>query len=359
MKVLHYVESDSLSFRTPFVDLMKALERKGLSQVLLCGPGGDMQHEAVSKGIETLTWRPVASNVPILCPRYAAIVKSVGPDIVHTRLSAAAAMAGFWNKILKIPTIATLDKAAKAKYYRGADHFMACSAWTRDYMIHQGLCPEKIDVVYNSIDVKKYARDDLVRAKFRERLGISPNEKILISAGVFRRNKGFDFLIRAFARFVSSRGDTRLLLAGDGEERPAYSGLIESLELGGKVILSDGYVSDIRPWLWGADFFVLPSRGEPFGIILLEAMASGLPVIATDEGGPKEIITHGENGLLTPVDDVPAMVSAMKRLTDSSTSLIQRVVSRGYERLSDFTSEALAETYMTIYEKVLRLRTAR
>jgi glycosyltransferase involved in cell wall biosynthesis len=355
---MHYVESDSLSFRTSFVDLMKALERMGVSQVLLCGPGGDMEQEAVSRGIKIRTWRPAVSNMPLLCPQYAAIAKDIAPDIVHTRLSDAAAMAGFWNRLLKIPTIATLDKTAKAKYYRRADHYMACSAWIKDYMAHQGLDPEKIDVVYNSIDAEKYARDDEVRKKFREGLRISPDEKIFAAAGIFRRNKGFDFLIRAFAEFARSRCDVRLLLAGDGEERKIYSGLVESLDVRDRVIISDGYVPDIRPWLWGADFFVLPSRGEPFGIILLEALASGLPVIATDEGGPREIITHEANGLLTPVDDVPSMIRTMERMITASASEISVMTALGRECLSDFTSKALAGKCLAIYKKVLMSRAA-
>lgn len=354
MKVLHFLASDSLSFRTPWLDLMCALDRRGVKQALLCAPGGNMEDTARARGIETHTCRGLVSNVPVLNPRYASIVRAVAPDIVHTRLSSAAAIAGFWNRFLGIPTLATLDKAAKRSYYDRADRCVSCSQWIKEHFVAQGYPSAHIDVVYNSIDAEKYRRDEAERARFRSAHGIAPNEKILLGAGAFRENKGFDALLHAFATLRSDGPSARLLLAGDGEERPRYLRLAETLHLRDDVIFSPGYVADIRPWMWAADAFVLPSRAEPFGIVLLEAMAAGLPVAATDDGGPPEILQGGRCGLLVPTDDVAAMAAAMRRLVrPEDDAEVQQLLENAEKRLKDFTSEALAEQLTEIYDKLL------
>lgn len=332
---------------------MIEMSRRGVEQTLLCGPGGDMERVARERGIETHTWRPVAANLPILNPQYAAIVRAIAPDLVHTRLSSAAAMAGFWNRRLGVPTIATLDKAAKGKYYRRADHYLSCSAWVKRRMIEEGLPAEKIDVVYNAIDAERYERNEREGRKFRDAMGVAPGETIFLAAGAFRENKGFDFLIRSFAVFAANARGAKLFLAGDGELRGALLGLIASLGLEGRVVVSAGYVQDIRPWLWGADCFVLPSRAEPFGIIVLEAMAAGLPVIVTDDGGPPEFVTDGVSGLLVPADDEPALVRAMSRLSAMDAEEVGRMIEAARVGLADFSSARVAGRHVEIYERVL------
>jgi glycosyltransferase involved in cell wall biosynthesis len=109
---MHYVESKELSFRVSWLGLMKELERRGIDQVLLCRPGGNLESAARERGIRTLTWAPAVSSVPALNFRYPSVVKSISPDIVHTRLSSAAAMAGFWGRRLRPPVIAALEAMA-------------------------------------------------------------------------------------------------------------------------------------------------------------------------------------------------------------------------------------------------------
>ncbi len=353
LKILHYIESADVSFRLPWVDLMAEIERRGVRQALLCRGGGNMECVANERGVETLMWKSLTPFFPPANLRYPLLLRRIAPDIVHTRLSNAAFTAGFWGKRLKVPTIAMLDGAYKLKYYRDADRYTACSQWAKDHIVRQGVSPALVDVVYNSIDVKKYARDESARLNFRAERGIRPKEKVFVGAGSFVPAKGFDVLIRAFAALSRERADVRLLIAGDGPLRGDYAALIRELGIEGRASLSDGYVSDVRPWLWGADFFVLPSRGEPFGIVLLEAMASGLPVIATDEGGPSELIADGREGVLIPVGDVEAMVGAMRRFLSMEGATLDSMRGNAEKRLEFFTSEALASRQIAIYERVL------
>lgn len=359
MRIMRYVESADVSFRIPWIDLMLEHERRGIEQVLLCRQGGNMERAASERGIRTHTWKSAAPFFPPANLRYPMLVRRVSPDIVHTRLSNAAYIAGFWGSRLGVPTIAMIDGAYKFKYYRRADHYTACSRWAADAMIRQGVPPGKIDVVYNSIEVGKYRpsclSDELAGRALRERCGFGPEDRVFIGAGSFVRVKGFDILLRAFSllRADEDAGRARLLLVGDGPLRGEYASIISSLGIGNFVAVSDSYAPDIRPWMWASDFFVLPSRAEPFGIILLEAMASGLPAIATDEGGPGEVITDGIDGLLSPAGSPEALAARMRRMLFMSGAERGVMTARAGARLAAFTSAALASREEEVYRKVL------
>lgn len=104
----------------------------------------------------------------------------------------------------------------------------------------------------------------------------------------------------------------------------------------------------IRKWLYGCALFVLPSRWEPFGIALLEAMACSKAVIATDAGGPPEFITHGINGLLVKPKDVTALAQAMEQLIVDQ-NLAQRLGKKAQETTAHFTWDTIYKQYAAVY----------
>ncbi len=143
--------------------------------------------------------------------------------------------------------------------------------------------------------------------------------RVLAAAGRLVPQKGFDLLLEALARIAAAQPDWTLVIWGEGPERAA-------LELQGCMLGLDGRVQlagvSERPGLWieTADAFVFSSRYEGWGIVLLEAMAAGLPVVSFDcRFGPSEMITHEEDGLLVPNGDVHALSAAMSRLMGSET----------------------------------------
>jgi|GEM_PF-296874 len=356
MKIMHYVDADNVSFRIPWIDLMKELSRRGIEQALLCRKGGDLSLLATESGVQTRFFQSFISCFPPASLHYPGKVRSIAPDLVHTRLSNAANIAGFWGKRLNIPTVAMIDLNCKIKYFRRADRYMSCSRWVKDYMVAQGMDPSLVDVVYNSVDTERYHRGSSAleaRSKFREAHGIGSDDKVFIGAGRLDPVKGFDVLLRAFALLAREEPRARLLLAGEGPSRDRYAAMIGELGIADRTVLSDGFVTDIRPWLWGADFFVMPSFNEPFGIITLEAMASGLPVIVTDRGGPPEFITDGREGFVVPTRDEAATADAMRRMMLTDDAGLAQMLANAQERLTFFTSAALADRQIAIYERVL------
>ncbi|MDR1651660.1 MAG: glycosyltransferase family 4 protein [Synergistaceae bacterium] len=354
MKILHYVDSADVTFCVPWIDLMKELGRTGVDQALLCRPGGNMASAALANGVDAVAWKPFVSNLPVVNFGYPRIVSRLAPDIVHTRGSNAAGIAGFWGRFLKIPVVAILDGTHyKKKYYTGADYFTACSEAAKNSMASKGLDPRKIEVTYNSIDISKYRPDGAVREDFRRRLGLGAGDRAFVSAGAFRPIKGFDVFIKAFAALRERGPNVKLLLAGDGECKDSYLRLAGELGVSDSVVISDGFVPDIRPWLWAADCFVLPSIGEPFGIIVLEAMAAGLPVIVTDSGGPGEIIHDGAEGLVVPPRSPERLSLAMEAVLAMSGNAISSMKENMKKRLEVFTVQKHAFHLVKIYEKVL------
>jgi glycosyltransferase involved in cell wall biosynthesis len=128
-----------------------------------------------------------------------------------------------------------------------------------------------------------------------------------------RPEKGHDVLLRAAASIVELFPDAHFEVVGDGPEMPALRALADDLQVAHAVTFS-GHREDVAARLDAADIFVLPSRSEAFPNALLEAMAAGLPVVASSVGGVLEVVDHGRNGLLVPPDDHLALASMLKWL---------------------------------------------
>lgn len=162
--------------------------------------------------------------------------------------------------------------------------------------------------------------------------------------------KGFDVLLRAFAEADVPGHD--LLLAGDGPERPALERLTSDLGLTERVTFVGRADRPTAVSLFqGCEFFVLPSRLEPQGIVNLEAMAAGRAVIASRVGGVPEIVLDNETGLLVPGEDVPALAQAITRLA-TDAGLRQHLGDAGRAQAQNFDWSAIAAQYLELYRAV-------
>lgn len=142
--------------------------------------------------------------------------------------------------------------------------------------------------------------------------------KEIVTAGRLNKQKNHALLIRSFATLIKKYPDYRLIIYGEGPERKNDEELIESLCLQEKVILP-GAINDVPSAIYNSSIFVLSSDFEGMPNALMEAMAMGVPCISTDCpcGGPRDLITNGENGLLVPVGDIDSLVSALNLLINN------------------------------------------
>ncbi|MFA4907106.1 MAG: glycosyltransferase [archaeon] len=251
-----------------------------------------------------------------------AIAECGRPDVViaHSSLFAGSAL-GKWLKDKNIPLIVTehlkeflipdtftdFQKNCIHEAYHYADRIVAVSSRLRYSIAHQ--FPEsapKISIIPNPVDV----------SAFEIALDKKPAEKpfVFLTVTFFRSEKRLDLLLQAFANVRQDDPDVRLVLVGDGPENQMIKQLIKELNLDNSIALT-GFLpqTEIVAQMQKSHALVLPSEVETFGIVLIEAMACGQPVIATRCGGPEDIVTP-ETGFLVPVNDVAALTTAMQRM---------------------------------------------
>jgi glycosyltransferase involved in cell wall biosynthesis len=198
---------------------------------------------------------------------------------------------------------------------RLADAVSACCAFSAEGLSRvDGFAAGRIEVIENGIDLSRYqiARD---RTVLRERLGLDPRRRYVATVARFHPVKDHATLLRAFAGVATELADVDLLLAGEGPLRPDLERLATELGIDGRLRFL-GVRSDVPELLQASDVFALASVSEAASLTLLEAMASGLPVVVTNVGGNPEIVRHGVEGILAPRGDAPAIAAALRTLLD-------------------------------------------
>jgi len=183
-----------------------------------------------------------------------------------------------------------------------------------------------------------------------------PGCRVVGTVGRLAAVKDQSSLLRALAAIIQAepaqRTTLRCILVGDGPERASLQSLVEELALGDCVWMA-GDRDDIPNLLACMDVFVLPSLGEGISNTVLEAMATGLPVVATRVGGNPELVTEGDTGMLVPVGNVTALAQALQRLIDDPALCI-RMGNAGLERVQrDFDWQRTVTTYLQVYDALL------
>ena len=205
-----------------------------------------------------------------------------------------------------------------------------------------------IEVIPNFICLKEYKMDnnDFYKKRFAPN-----NEKVICHVSNFRKVKRIEDVIIAFEG-ISKEMDVKLLLVGDGPERARLEQISRNSKFS-KNIFFLGSLKSTKEVLNISDLFILPSSKESFGLSALEAMACGVPVIASDSGGIPEVISHGKSGLLNSVGDTCQMTkNALKLL--SNDSLLESFKTNAYQQAMKFDIEVILPKYESLYEKCIK-----
>jgi glycosyltransferase involved in cell wall biosynthesis len=350
MKILHYVDENRLSWAVPWLQLLKGLENAGLHNVIACRPGGTLEGLARGQGFEVATYRPSLQSIPALCRGFGKIVSNVKPDLIHTRLSSAALIGGYWGKKAGIPVVSTVDKYPKGKYYKNTDLLFACSTAVASHMLAEGFPREQVVVVHNPVETSRYKRDDEKRAFFRREQGVEEDDLVILGAGRLVDWKGFDLLARAFSRVQAPR--SFLWIAGSG---PEEGKIREEIERTGARAKLFPFAEDIRSHLWAADVFAQPStEPEGFSLMLLEAMSAGLPVIATRIGGTTDILQDVPAGRTIEPGNEQELTDALRQTLHSTREelLLMGKFSEGRSR--GFSISRIVEKTLIFYKGLYR-----
>ncbi|MFH1636404.1 MAG: glycosyltransferase [Chloroflexota bacterium] len=278
-------------------------------------------------------------------------------DVAVTFLFVADVLGRTLAKMARIPRIISSLRARNINYagwqrwllrrtMPWANLVVINSKHVRDFAIQEeGASPDKIQVISNSVDIKKYAISIEVES-LRHELGIPANSLVVGGVGRLTYQKGFDILIQAFA--LLSEIDCYLLIIGEGEEKENLRLLSQDLKVEDRVILTD-FRTDIPEMLHIIDFYVQPSRWEGMPNSLLEAMAAGRPIIASDIDGVRELIDNEAHGWLIPPEDPLTLRNTIQKIMANHDDA-QRCA---YAAKSRVAREFDGDTMVVAWEKVL------
>ncbi|MEM4188092.1 MAG: glycosyltransferase [Candidatus Hadarchaeum sp.] len=228
-------------------------------------------------------------------------------------------------------------------------HFIAVSRGIRQGIQSLLEIPsERIIVIPNCVELdrlKKMAATSNVAMPKQDLLR-------LVTVGRLHQAKGMDILLHALAKLKHQSRDWECYILGDGPERLRLTQLAETLGLKGHLYFV-GYAQNPYAWLRTADIFVSPSRWESFGVAIVEAMALGLPVVATATDGARDIICNGVDGLLVPVENALALAEALTNLVHNP-SLRQRLGENAMQKALQFDAPLIAERYAELVKQLLR-----
>ena len=216
-----------------------------------------------------------------------------------------------------------------------------------------GIRRDRMTVIPNGIPAGS-ARTQSAHAA-RSELGVGTDDILIVSVGRLMYQKGHEYLIQAMQQVIPEWSQAKAVIFGEGPLRAQLVTLIDRLGLRGSVQLA-GNRTDIGRFLASADIFVLPSRWEGLPVALLEAMDSGLPVVATRVEGVEEVIRNESEGLLVPPEDARALAESLRRLLPDP-ALRKAMGAGGRARMRDsYTIDIMCDKYLALMENLLQRR---
>jgi glycosyltransferase involved in cell wall biosynthesis len=263
---------------------------------------------------------------------------------------------GYTNTDFRSPIYNNLNRWS----LQAPERIVTVSLATKQQLLRHGIAGQRITVVHNAVQVRQHHQIQNDASILRQKkidLGVLPDEKLILCAGRLSQEKAQIDMVGALIHLRKLRPDlaVRLMIIGDGPERERISQAIQSAGLEKSVVLT-GHLKDLTPYYEAADVVAIPSLSEGSPNVLLEAMAFGVPVVATEVGGIPEIVAHGETALLVPARDPGAMAAAIDRvISDPCTaSTLARQARKKVE--TDYSPESRAKSLVSIYDDVYRQR---
>ncbi|MGQ9630797.1 MAG: glycosyltransferase family 4 protein [bacterium] len=303
----------------------------------------------------------VGLDLASLTLRLRRLIKEEEIDLAHLNGFKSCILAGAAAKLAGIPVVYHDRIAARhgpldSYAARLADRIIAIS---RKVAGKYGIkSMRKVKIIPNGVDLSRF-NYNIIDNTLRAEMGVSPGETVVGTVGQLIPWKGQRYFIEAATIIKDKYPNTKFLVVGDLHPRAEESykrelkELSEGLGLENDVIFA-GFRKDVERVLSIMDVFVLPSVEEPFGRVVIEAMAMAKPVVATDDGGAAEIVLHGETGFLVPSRDPKALAEATLKILEDRPAA-QRMGALGRRRVEEnFSIERNVRETEAVYEELLR-----
>jgi sugar transferase (PEP-CTERM/EpsH1 system associated) len=299
--------------------------------------------------------------------KLANLITEVKPDIVHTRnwgtidAIVAAKIKGVsaiihgehgWN--IDDPLGHNFKRRMVRRILSGAavDRFVAVSEDIRRWMIDSiGIKDSKITKILNGVDTKRFCPRNKNGA--RRALGFSEKDILIGTVGRLDPIKDQQLLLQAFSDLQGDGKELRLILIGDGPERRSLESVKEKLSCKDRIVLL-GERNDVEKILPALDVFVLPSKNEGMSNTILEAMAAGLPIVATSVGGNLELVTQGKTGLFSRPGDIRGLTEALKFYMEHEEERRLHGANGRCKAEQHFSLNRMVEEYESLYRSLFK-----
>lgn len=212
---------------------------------------------------------------------------------------------------------------------------------------------KKIKVIYQGFDFERFTATETERQSIRNEFGFQENDFVVGTIGNFFSTKGHRFLVEALKNLENEIPNLKLFFVGDGGHKDVLVNQINSLNITGKVVFS-GFRADVPACMSAMDSVVHPSLSEAFCQVLIESMSVGKPLISTDVGGAKEVITNNETGLLIPAENTDAIIESIRKIYFSK-DFSEKIALAGQKAVRErFTLEKMVNQQVECYKLWLK-----
>ncbi|MDT8856005.1 glycosyltransferase [Paracoccaceae bacterium Fryx2] len=319
-----------------FVSLVNALGRRGVDQRFVIRPNRSWRGEIADLGplIEN-NYSRISPLSPLLEWQVRRLCREWQPDAIMAWIPRAARLIPDWPGAVKLARLGDFPKNLK--------HFGRCDLLVGNL---PGIGTRCRDLGWTKplVTISNFPRPIKPVPVTRASQTTPEDAFLLVAGGRFVPRKGMDVAIRAAAEVPGAW----LWLLGDGNERPMLESLARELGIADRVRFV-GWVAEPIHHLAAADVFLMPSRHEPLGNMLLEAWQAGVPSVSTRSEGPDWFMRDGIDGLVTPIDDVAAMAAAIRRLR-ADPALAQGFAENASGRLDEMFSEhGVVDAYLRVF----------
>ncbi len=352
--------------------LAKSLTKDGYHVKVVCSDYKKLDvwcSEMKKDGIEILRLKVSHKHDPRHYFQLKKILQKNNPDLLHLHLwNPGACRYGFWAGKNRAQIVTTEHdpfrlQGLKKKFKKGAlgktEHTITVSE--SNYLQMLKWYPElknHMSVIHNGIDLNAFEKELMhfttqEKQKIRSQIfEAKSDDTVLLTIAALHPRKGIKYLLRAMQKIVEQKNSTKLVIIGEGPEKTDLEKLANKLKIQNHVKFL-GHQENIPKLLKSSELFVLPSVKEAFGLVLLEAMAAQLPIVATNVGGIPEIVEDRKTGMLVEPKDADLLAKNILMLINNKP-LREKLAFLGHHRVKQFDVEAMVEKTKRVYDKVLK-----
>jgi len=305
-------------------ELARRLDRRRFDVCVAALRGGEVAERLAAEGIPVHLLNVRGKWDVLKLPRLARLLREHRIDLLHTHLFHADLAGRPAAMLARVPRLVHTVHVAEARFRPWRFTYARLTSRLCDRIVcvsqsvftqhsrRSGLPVGRYTVIPNGIDTEAFSRDDARRRELRSQWRLGENEVLLAFVGRLDKQKGVDTLLEAMSMLAERGAAPRLVIAGAGPQRKIIERFVDSPA--GSTCRYLGFVHDVRGLLSAADVLVMPSRWEGLPLVAVEAMAAGLPVIASRCDGLKDVVIDGRTGLFVAPDDAAELAGQIERL---------------------------------------------